>query len=301
MPKVKTVSLSDLDIDPTVNIRKKLDKQTVEHYRSILSSLPPITVFDTEDGLVVADGFHRLEATRIEGFDAIKAEVHAGRRDDALHYAAIANLKHGKPLSGEERRAVVRRLKELHPTWGKVQIAKETGWSEWTVKDFLDEDIVRKTAAKSVGIPTDLKPSTYQEIAKYAQKKDYAPLVEAAAKHDWGREEVRVAAKQVSAGDRSVLKTGIPTAIENGQVAVSKETLSRMGKKRKQADLEAAFLIASEKLYGLSALIDKHGLSGLDEVLPDDRPEYVKTIDRHIKTLNQIRDVLAERRLEAVR
>lgn len=301
MAKVRAFPLDDLDIDPTVNIRKKLDKETVAHYRTVLDSLPPITVFDTGDALVVADGFHRLEATRQEDITEIHAEVISGSREEALHYAAIANLKHGKSLTGEERRAVVRRLKELHPTWGKVQIAKETGWHEATVKDFLNEETVKAVASKSVGIPTDLKPSTYQEIAKYAEKKDYAPLVEAAAKHDWGREEVRVAAKQVSAGDRSVLKTGVPTVIENGQVAVSKATLSRMGKNRKNADLEAAFLIASEKLYGLAVLIDKHGLDGFEDVVPDDRAEYVKTIERHIRLLSQIRDVLAERKLEAVR
>jgi ParB-like chromosome segregation protein Spo0J len=47
----------------------------------------PVVVFETEDGLLLADGYHRVAAARLSGADTIRADVRAGSRKDALDYA----------------------------------------------------------------------------------------------------------------------------------------------------------------------------------------------------------------------
>ena len=51
-------------------------------------AVPPIVVYETPEGLLVADGHHRLAAARQRGLTTIAADVRTGTRSDALRYAA---------------------------------------------------------------------------------------------------------------------------------------------------------------------------------------------------------------------
>jgi hypothetical protein len=61
--------------------------ETGETYRRSVGQLPPVVVFETEEGLLLADGYHRLAAAMAEGQEIIEAEVRHGSRQDALAYA----------------------------------------------------------------------------------------------------------------------------------------------------------------------------------------------------------------------
>jgi hypothetical protein len=65
-----------------------LDSERVGRYVRNLEAQPPVVVFDTEDGLLLTDGYHRVAAAQQRGADTIDAEVHHGSREDALRYAA---------------------------------------------------------------------------------------------------------------------------------------------------------------------------------------------------------------------
>ncbi len=51
-------------------------------------SVPPVVVFDTDEGLRLVDGYHRAEAARRAGRKTIEAEVRAGSWREAMRYAA---------------------------------------------------------------------------------------------------------------------------------------------------------------------------------------------------------------------
>jgi hypothetical protein len=105
MPRLRIAELT------TVSPRH-LDWTLVERYGEILDQLPPIVVFDTSDGLLVADGYHRIQAAKRRGDQMIDAAVTQGSRQDALEYAARINA-----ISREELLAHIRRL---HPEkWGQ--------------------------------------------------------------------------------------------------------------------------------------------------------------------------------------
>jgi hypothetical protein len=85
-----------------------LNVERVERYAADVDALPPVVVFDTEHGLLLADGYHRVAAARRAGRDTIAAEVRKGRRSDALRHAATAGAA-TRGISTEEALAAIRR------------------------------------------------------------------------------------------------------------------------------------------------------------------------------------------------
>ena len=101
---MKTIALDDLIFEPDINFRSSLDETTVERYRESVDSLPPLVVVNVPDqGYVVADGFHRGAALRLEDRTQVQCKVTEGSIYDARMISATANAKHGKPLKTAER------------------------------------------------------------------------------------------------------------------------------------------------------------------------------------------------------
>src|SRR6185312_5510909 len=75
---IREVPLDDLVLDPNLNLRDRLDDFTVERYADSWDRLPPITVFEVEGRLLIADGFHRHAAAVMIGKGTLPAEVRVG-------------------------------------------------------------------------------------------------------------------------------------------------------------------------------------------------------------------------------
>ncbi len=83
--------VTQLDIDellPFVMAAGHLDPERVERYAKILDALPPVIAFETEAGIVLADGCHRVAAAKRAGRMTIAADLRRGSRREALRYAA---------------------------------------------------------------------------------------------------------------------------------------------------------------------------------------------------------------------
>ena len=89
-----------------------LDLARVELYRRLLESFPPVVVFETEEGFLLADGYHRVAAALREGRETIEAEVRAGSRSDALDYAAEVGARQRGLSAREAREHVLKRYPE---------------------------------------------------------------------------------------------------------------------------------------------------------------------------------------------
>ena len=63
---VTTLKVADIVANSGVQ-SSHLDAQQVETYRRSVDRLPPVVVFETEEGLLLADGYHRLAAAVAEG------------------------------------------------------------------------------------------------------------------------------------------------------------------------------------------------------------------------------------------
>jgi hypothetical protein len=123
--KIREIRLDDLVLDPNLNLRDRLDDFTVERYADSWDRLPPITVYQVEERLLLADGFHRHAAAVMLNKRTIAAEVIEGTMTDALDFVASVNLFHGLPLTRTERRRAVEIKLKLHPDWSDRRMAQE--------------------------------------------------------------------------------------------------------------------------------------------------------------------------------
>lgn len=107
---MEMLSVPELIADPAIGEATHLDQDRVARYAEILDHLPPIEVFQTPEGLILADGYHRVAAAHRAGASVIAAEIHHGSRHDVLRFAVAKGARqHG--LSESEVRT---RLMERH-------------------------------------------------------------------------------------------------------------------------------------------------------------------------------------------
>ncbi len=95
------LALADILATVPVDAQRHLDPARVDFYRRTIDRSPPVVVFETEDGLLLADGYQRVAAALREDRETIEAEIRLGSRADALDYAAAAGARQ-RGLTPEE-------------------------------------------------------------------------------------------------------------------------------------------------------------------------------------------------------
>jgi ParB-like chromosome segregation protein Spo0J len=102
------VEISTLLPGPIETSKVHLDPERVAWYVEHLDVAEPVTVFRLDEGLLLADGHHRVEAARRLGRSRIKALVRTGTREDALAFAVdLAREQRG--LSADVAVAAIKR------------------------------------------------------------------------------------------------------------------------------------------------------------------------------------------------
>ena len=114
---IKKLKLEKLIIDAGTDVRSEISEATVEEYGQSARAkdkLPPLTVYDTKDGLLLADGFHRYFGFERQGIKEYECDVIKGTREDAIKFALGCNTKHGlRRSNADKRHAVLIALKEF--------------------------------------------------------------------------------------------------------------------------------------------------------------------------------------------
>jgi protein gp37 len=151
--KVLSLLLDVLLLDADIQPRETMSSGLIAEYAALYAEghgLTPIDVYQEGSQYWVADGFHRVEAARKAGLLEIAARVCPGDKRQAVLHACAAN-KHGKALTREDKRRVVRRLLE-DPEWGRwsdAAIARHCGVSQPLVsqvrKDLTSNFISERT------------------------------------------------------------------------------------------------------------------------------------------------------------
>jgi hypothetical protein len=114
------VRIADLLACSLVDPAAHLDPERVRRYAERLGDLPPVVAFRTDQGLLLADGYHRVAAAQARGLDSIEAEIWQGTAHDALRYAVTV----GATQRGLSQREVMRRLRQRSGgRWGQDEDA----------------------------------------------------------------------------------------------------------------------------------------------------------------------------------
>ena len=146
------IKLADLEVDPTVNIRDKLDEETVQWYMEIFDQLPPVTAFRLNGRVLLADGFHRWSAAERLNLKEIEADVRDGTEQEAWEFAVMANWRHGKNLSQYEHDKAIGRLHMIYGT--QKAVADLLSIAESTVRRALKAIELAKIPPPAAGRQT---------------------------------------------------------------------------------------------------------------------------------------------------
>jgi ParB-like chromosome segregation protein Spo0J len=161
-----SIALETIVIDERVQIRKTIEEDTIRKYADSFEKLPPIVIFETPGGLILADGFHRCGAARRLGRNAIRAQVRSGTWNDAAMFSVTANTSNGRGLTVSERDEGIRRLKKLNPALSLRDLAGLVSVGYQTVRRVLEIDRVKR----STGGVTRVTDSHYREVAGAPEK-----------------------------------------------------------------------------------------------------------------------------------
>jgi ParB-like chromosome segregation protein Spo0J len=142
---IETVPIEKIIVDPSLNIRSDcLSQAKIAEYAETFKQLPAISVFKVDNELYLIDGWHRLAAARkLEKTDVECIIVGSGTIVEACDMADEANLRHGIPLTPEQRRQVAVRFAQRHPDWSLREIADKMGCSYQSVKNWIDSESVK--------------------------------------------------------------------------------------------------------------------------------------------------------------
>lgn len=151
-PAVRTLALEEITVDHDLQQRVNgIHPTTINEYTAALEDgkdLGPVDVFESREGIYLADGFHRYEAHQSLGAASIDCRVHRGTRKDALVFACGANSAHGMRRSNDDKRKAVRTLLELFPKRSDRWIAERAAVDHVTVGRVKTEVVNFTTSQK---------------------------------------------------------------------------------------------------------------------------------------------------------
>lgn len=111
------MKLSQLTLDPALQMRRQLNKDVVDEYAKAMldgDKFPAIIVFNDGENNYVAEGFTRCESAKQAGLEIIDADVRMGTWDDAFDYAFTkANHSNGQRYTPEDKRYAIAKALEF--------------------------------------------------------------------------------------------------------------------------------------------------------------------------------------------
>lgn len=126
------IEIEKIRTDGGTQSRVEINQAVVEEYAEAIAEgakFPPVVVFEDGGDYWLADGFHRVAASRAAKRKSVDADVRQGTLRDAVLYSAGANGDHGLRRTNEDKRRAVRVLLD-DPEWSRWsdrEIARRAG------------------------------------------------------------------------------------------------------------------------------------------------------------------------------
>lgn len=301
--EITVIKIAAIVRDNATNPRDRIDGEIVTRYVELLDQMPPIEVYNVGQDLMLADGFHRVEAAIQRGWTEIRAHIRHGSRQDALEFAIRANARHGQPLTKDERRKAWRKLYELHPEWSLAQFAEALAMPRSTVDVWRDAEDVIAEVPEAENLPVGV----LQEI-KSTPKERWPALSSAASEKSWSRDEMRAAAHNVTDQSLPPEHMGallrdeaepIPHKEKNGleRPASLQQTIARKTEEAKDRDNQEALWRVLELInrtragWSPKALVDQLDVNELEHILRN-LPDGVSYLDEVVREAKQAKGKL---------
>ncbi|MGH7967292.1 MAG: ParB/RepB/Spo0J family partition protein, partial [Limisphaerales bacterium] len=142
--KTENLKLDQIIMNAGTQTRASIHEETVVDYAEAMrngAKFPPVIVFNDSGKFLLADGYHRVAAVKLNKGTEIAAEIREGSRIDAIKFALSANATNGlRRTSADKRNCVIIALKEF-PDLSNRAIADQCGVSDMLVKDVRSEQV----------------------------------------------------------------------------------------------------------------------------------------------------------------
>jgi hypothetical protein len=140
----RNIRLEDITLDPRLQMRARMNQETIADYAENLDSLPPAKLILDEDGhFWLTDGWHTFEAHKLAGRKTMPCFVTEGTYLDALIDAAGANHAHGLRRTNEDKRKAAESLVAENEVnvhgWTQREIAGMAKVSQQLVNKIVQE------------------------------------------------------------------------------------------------------------------------------------------------------------------
>lgn len=119
--------IETIRLDGGTQFRESINDGVASEYAEAYKAgekLPAPVVFEDDDGnRWLGDGFTRIRAARLAGWDCIECELRKGSLEDAILYAAGANERHGQRRTKADRHRAIETAIKLRPELSNREIA----------------------------------------------------------------------------------------------------------------------------------------------------------------------------------
>lgn len=138
---LKIMKLNDIKIDMNHYPREYYSDDTAEKYAQAMkmgSKFPPVMVAKIEGTTYLVDGLHRLKAHQKNCEEHIQAEINSKISSfQELYIEAVkTNIRHGRPLSVDDRENIAKKLAEFQLEEGEISKILMTPISKLTRINF---------------------------------------------------------------------------------------------------------------------------------------------------------------------
>jgi hypothetical protein len=255
--------------DGATQPRAAIHEPTVAEYAEAIENgtvLPPVTVFNDGGTYWLADGFHRVAATKRIGCLDIEVDLRVGTRRDAMLHSFGANATHGLRRTNDDKRRAI------------VALLSDPDWSRWSNREIARVCVVDdKTVAKIRG---ELAP--HLRISADSASEVEAPPEPATRKVVRGDTEYEMNVVPINA-ERPKAPPADPEATFERDLALAESEVGDTEVKQLRAQLAEAHETIGELTLELQTLMQ--GADG-------DLATEVKKLAAYTKSLERIRDDL---------
>ncbi|MUG96080.1 hypothetical protein F7734_28550 [Scytonema sp. UIC 10036] len=171
---MEELEISLIHADSTTQSRVQLNQKLIDEYSEAITkgiNFPPLTVFYDGTHYWLADGFHRLEATKKTAASTIAVDIRQGTQRDAILYSVSANAAHGlRRSNSDKRRAVLKLLSDPEwSQWSNNEVAKQCCVAEGLVRKLKSElssysTKIDRAYARKCGIDEDMLKKLQQTL-----------------------------------------------------------------------------------------------------------------------------------------
>lgn len=141
------VKIDQIVLDKKLQPREYISDSVVDEYHEAIengSVFPPVTLFDVEGTLYLANGWHRYSAYLKAGISKIDAEIIDGTFEEAMIYTFGVNHDNGLRRTNMDKRKIVTTALQMFPEWSDSKIAETCKVSHGTVSNYRNLSALSK-------------------------------------------------------------------------------------------------------------------------------------------------------------